>query len=151
MKKLVPGQWLGRDILDQDHIHGLERDAALNEFGHKMPRDKAEEKAYEDYVRNKRIAAASHHYRGNKAALSVGDMDSARKHHVMYELHLKALGMDPHGPVPPAVMNHVEEEPMKLYRFKPHHGDAFAIADAQEHSGESHGSSPESVPHPGSE
>lgn len=129
--KQVP-QWLGRPILSADDTHDLEQRAAVNEFSSKMPRHEAEEKAHQDYTRERRIDAAAHHLAGMRAAQGAGQMDEARKHGLLYELHLRSLGHEPIGPVPAEVkarMNEASSE--KLYRFKAHRGDLFALEAAK--------------------
>jgi hypothetical protein len=119
--------WLGRTIAHKDHVHELEHAAALNEFRDKMPRPEAEEKAHGDYVQRQHTEAAAHHLSGMKAAHASGDMEAARKHGVMYELHSKALGHKAVGPAHPDVLAHMEKKPGGVYKFKAHRGDLFAI------------------------
>lgn len=125
--------WLGRPILHPDHANDLETNAAVNEFGLKMPRDKAEEGAYLDYVKGQRQQAAGHHLAGMRAARAAGDMEAARKHGLMYKLHSEALGNEPVGPVHPEVAS--QEQGYKM-KFRPHRGDLFAL---------DHGKAPEGV------
>lgn len=119
--------WVGRSIAHEDHAKGLEMDAAMNEFGHKMPRAQAEEEAHKKYVENQHVEAAAHHLAGIKAAHGAGDMEAARKHGLMYNLHSKALGTDPVGPAHPSVVSSMEKTPAKVYKFKAHRGDLFAL------------------------
>jgi hypothetical protein len=124
--------WLGRPIVDAEDQHDLERRAAIHEFGSKMPRHEAEARAYEDYVRDRRLDAAAHHLAGVKAAQASGNMDEARKHGVLYELHMKALDLNPHGPVPPEVSSKLNgKDAPQIYRFKAHKGDHFALQDRE--------------------
>lgn len=124
---LTPPAWLGRPITHKDHAHELEMDAALNEFGpSRLPRSHAEEKAYQEYTKRQHTEAAAHHLAGMRAAHAAGDMESARKHSVMYGVHSKALGHDPVGPAHPSVAAHLQGNPGQV-RFKPHRGDLFAI------------------------
>lgn len=125
--------WLGRPILHPDHANDLETNAAVNEFGLKMPRDKAEEGAYLDYVKGQRQQAAGHHLAGMRAARAAGDMEAARKHGLMYKLHSEALGNEPVGPVHPEVAS--QEQGYKM-KFRPHRGDLFAL---------DHGKAPDGV------
>src|SRR5688572_17566757 len=82
--------WLSRPIVHDDHVRDLEHDAAINEFGHKMARPDAEEHAYQSYLKKQRTEAAIHHLKGIKAAAAAGDMEAARKHNLMYDIHSKA-------------------------------------------------------------
>lgn len=126
--QVVTPMWMGKyPIVRPEHEAELEREAAVREFGQKVPRERAEAEAHADYVRQRRVEASAHHLAGMKAASAAGDSEAARKHSLMYELHSKALGHEPVGPAHPAVAAHLKDNPAKVYRFKPHHGDVFAI------------------------
>ncbi len=126
-EKLKPPSWMGRPVTSKDHLQDLETEAAINEFGpSRMPRGQAEEHAYKGYVQKQHTEAAAHHLAGMRAAHASGDMESARKHSLMYGVHSKALGHDPVGPAHPSVAAHLEGNPGKV-KFKPHRGDLFAI------------------------
>lgn len=119
-------RWLDRyPVVHPDHIQELETEAAVNEFGRKLPREQAEAEAHSAYTKRQREAAMLHHLRGMQAADAAGAREDARKHSAMYQLHAKALGHDPVGPVPAAVLAHGESA-KPPYRFKPHKGDLFA-------------------------
>lgn len=119
-------KWQGRPVSHPDHVVHLEQAAALNEFHHKMPREMAEEKAHRDYRLEQHSRAAAHHLQGMKAAQGSGDMDSARKHGAMYDMHLRQLGHEPVGPVPDSVRAHLDHPDREsIYKFKPHKGDIF--------------------------
>jgi hypothetical protein len=128
--------WLGKPILDNAHVGQLELLAAANEFRDKLPRHQAEAKAYLDYVRDQRLEAAAHHLGGIKAASALGDMETARKHGTLYELHMKALGFNPMDAVPHEVMSKLNApgRPSQA-RFKAHAGDTFAVTDARQNDG----------------
>jgi hypothetical protein len=133
--------WLRKyPVAHPDHIQGLEQDAAVNEFGMKMPREKAEAEAYRKYQGQQHEQAAHHHLVGAAAARAAGDAESAAKHGMMYDMHVKALGHEPVGAVPPSILN---AGPSKLYRFKPHRGDVFALNPV--HAGD-HGQVSSSAP-----
>jgi hypothetical protein len=124
---LGAANWMGKPILYPDHHDELEQNAAVNEFALKMARPDAEHAAYGDYVKRQRVMAAAHHLEGMKAAHAVGDMESARKHGAMYNMHSKALGHEPVGPAHPDVVAHMQKQPSKVYKFKAHKGDLFAL------------------------
>lgn len=126
--------WLGRPILHEDDSHDLEMRAAVHEFGGKLPRHEAEAKAHEEYVKDWRLKASAHHLSGMRAAQGAGQMDEARKHGALYEMHMNALGLNPHGPVPPEVQSKLLEADggQSLYRFKAHRGDIYALNDHSE-------------------
>jgi hypothetical protein len=127
--KLELPMWANRPLAAHDHAQQLDLDAAVNEFGLKMPREQAEDEAYRQYlyhpVKGQHALAAYHHLAGMKAAHAAGDMDAARKHSLMYNLHAKALGK---SPVDAAreLSAHIKD-PAKVYKFKAHRGDAFAV------------------------
>lgn len=133
-------QWLGRPILDAAHGNDLEQRAAIHEFGpNRLPRHAAEEQAHKEYVREQRLTAAAHHLNGMKAAQAVGDMESARQHGMMYELHTKACGLDPMAPPSHEVTSKLRgETPPKVYRFKAHNGDLYALHDVPQDGMEKH-------------
>jgi predicted Zn-ribbon and HTH transcriptional regulator len=113
-------------VLEEAHGHDLDQRAAINEFHRKMPRDQAESAAHEDYRKEHSHRAAAHHLQGMKAAQSAGYMDEAKKHGEMYALHMKALGHDPMGPVPPEIKAQAEDPKFaKVYQFKNHGADTL--------------------------
>lgn len=126
-------QWLGRPILDPDHLHDLETRSAILEFGaDKLPRTEAEGRAWEEYRKDQHARAAAYHYMGVKAAQGSGNREDAHKHGAMYDLHVKALGLNSIGPVPPEVQHHVESpDKPNIYKFKAHKGDAFVLQSSK--------------------
>ena len=129
-----PKKWLDKyPILDDDHVHGLEARAALNEWAHKLPRHEAEAEAHKDYIKDQLTEGASHHYLGMKTAHAAGDTDSALKHGIMYKLALNALGHKDTIKPPPEVENKAKHTPSKgLYKFKYHPSDSLLLQDNQE-------------------
>jgi hypothetical protein len=128
-------------LVKPEHAQELEQNAAVNEFGKKMPRAQAEADAYKGYKERQHVEAAAHHLAGMQAARGAGDMEAARKHGLMYNLHSKAIGHEPVGPAHPDVVAHMNAGPSKVYKFKAHHGDQLALTP--EGSGE-----PASAPAP---
>ena len=125
--KLPKPMWLQRQILHPDHVQDLETRAAVHEFGSGIPREQAEQKAHEDYVREHRIQAAAHHLQGIRAATAAGDRDSAREHALQYQAHVGALGHEAVGPIPDEVvarMNHPDHK--GPYKFKGHAADTWS-------------------------
>ena len=123
-------QWLGRPIAHKDDTHDLETRAAIHEFHGQLPRHQAEQRAHDEYVKDKRLEAAAHHLSGLKAAQGAGQTEEARKHGALYELHLKALGHEPVGPVPPEVQQRLQAPDRdQLYRFRAHKGDVYALQE----------------------
>src|SRR6185312_13852134 len=127
--KLALPQWAGRAIAAHDHGQQLDLDAAVNEFGLKMPREQADDEAYKQYLYHphtgQHAQAAFHHLAGMKAAHAAGDKEAALNHSLMYNLHAKALGMTPVDAAR-ELSSHIKQPP-KVYKFKAHRGDAFAV------------------------
>lgn len=129
-------KWLDKyDIVDPTHVGDLETHSAINEFQHKMPRHEAEAKAYQDYIKERTVDSAAHHLTGMKAAQGAGDMDSARRHGIMYQTALKKLGHPEIGEPPPEVKNKMKHDPDKIYRYKGHEADSL-LAEPVEKSEE---------------
>ncbi len=122
--------WQGRPLVDAGHGSGLNQRAAILEFGHGLNREAAETQAYHEYARDQHLNAAAHHLMGSKAAKAVGAIDEARRHGELYAQHLKALGMEPIGPVPPEVTQR-EQSQKGLYRFRGHVADAQLVKPDQ--------------------
>ena len=132
-KKVELPSWLGKPIVDAAHVGDLEQRAAINEFHSKMPRSQAEKHAHEDYVKEQREKAAAHHLEGMKASMATANHEDARKHWALYDLHLKALGKESVGSVPPEIEKRMSEEGKKhIYKFKAHKGDLYALHQAHE-------------------
>lgn len=120
--------WLKRfPIVDQEHVPDLEQRAAIHEFGGKIPRHAAEEKAYQDYRHDQLVEAGAHHLVGMKAAHAAGATDQATKHGAMYVLALRALGHDNTISPPDEVATKAANTPSDVYHFKAHKGDAYSI------------------------
>ena len=125
--KLPKPMWLQRQILHPDHVQDLETRAAVHEFGSGIPREQAEQKAHEDYVREHRIQAAAHHLQGIRAATAAGDRDSAREHALQYQAHVGALGHEAVGPIPDEVVARMNHPDYKgPYKFKGHAADTWS-------------------------
>lgn len=118
--------WKDKPIVDPSHAHDLEQRTAMKEFNDKLPSAQAEEKAHEEYRREQHLQAAAKHFVGMKSARAAADHEEAKKHHIMYTLHLQQLGMNPSGALPKEVehyMSDAKQEP--FYRFQPHKADGF--------------------------
>lgn len=120
-------KWMDRKVLKDSDSKALNQRAAELEFKNKMPRDQAEDAAYKEYVKDNHKTAAAHHLQGIKGASSAGDMEEGRRHGLLYSLHMKALGHDPNGPVPPDIKS--VSDGGKFYKFKPHKADLFLLGD----------------------
>lgn len=117
--------WQGHPILHPDHTHGLERRAALLEFHHGLPRQEAEAQALKEYRAQHHAIAAAHHLQGLKAAHAIGSTEAAKRHHAMYQAHVKNMGVDPNGPPPPEVSQHLDGNAGRVYGFQNHGADIF--------------------------
>lgn len=125
-QKQVP-QWLGRPILDEADIPHLEADAGIREFIDRLPRQHAEEAAYQGYKREKALDAAAHHLSGIMAAHASGVPSAgavASDHGQAYADAMAVLGHDPTGPVPKEVLDR-RASSQPVHRFKKHPGDAL--------------------------
>lgn len=126
----APQKWQDRVILAAEHGPELDQRAAELEFKERMHRDAAEAQAYREYRKKHHTAAAAHHLRGMKAAQGSGDMDEARKHGAMYELHMSKLGDDPwREPSPELKAAMGAQDRQAAHKFKAHHGDAFVVEE----------------------
>lgn len=124
--------WQSRPILEADHVSDLESSAAQHEFRDRKPRQEAETLAHDSYRKKHSLEAGGHHFRAMKAAQASGDNDAAQKHAAMYGMHLRALGMDPYGPVPSEIKSRAEsDDKHTVTRFKPHPGDALLLQPTQ--------------------
>lgn len=125
-QKQVP-QWLGRPILDEADIPHLEAEAGIKEFRDRLPRQHAEEAAYQGYKREKALDAAAHHLVGILAAHASGVPAAgavASDHGQAYADAMAVLGHDPTGPVPKEVLDR-RASSQPVHRFKKHPGDAL--------------------------
>jgi hypothetical protein len=130
-------KWLDKyPVVDADHLQGLEQDAAIHEFGHKMPRHEAEARAHSEYRTSQLSEAAAHHLVGLTAAHAAGATDDAKKHAAMYGVALKALGHDDVMNPPPEVASKAKHTPAEVYKFRAHKGDAFALPEHKEETEE---------------
>jgi hypothetical protein len=120
-------QWQGKAIIDLDHHHDLERDAAANEFGHtRLDRKGAEDAAYRSYRLKQHGEAIRHHLKSLRAARSQGLHEEAEKHAALYGLHMKALGLKA-GSTPP---DHGQDDFEPVTSFKPHAADQLLVTTA---------------------
>lgn len=130
--KNIPS-WNGRKIVKEEDKHDLENRAAVYEFKNRMKRDDAEHRAHHEYKKDKHREAAAHHLAGMKAAQGAGSHDEARKHALMYQMHLEALHENPYGAVPADIAGLAEKQE-RFYKFKAHGGDAFLLQNKLEES-----------------
>lgn len=119
-------EWNGRKIAKEEDRHDLENRAALYEFKHRMTRSDAEHRAHHEYRQDKHREAAAHHLQGLKASQAAGDQEEGHKHGLMYQLHMKALGLDPMSAVPKEIQSLAEKQE-KFYKFRAHRGDVFLL------------------------
>jgi|ERR1700690_271851 len=137
MGQKVAPQWKGREILDPEDEKDLEVRSAIHEFSSKLPRHEAEEKAHNDYKRDKVIESAAHHLKGLKAAHAVGDIETARKHGICYKLAMDELGHKDLLSPPDEVTDKAKNSSDEIHHFKSHKGDYFTLP--KEAEGENQG------------
>ena len=120
--------WGGHPLLNAKDAEQLELAAAVHEFHHGKDRVSAEKAALDEYRRDSHAKAAAHHLMGMRAGQATGSQEDAKKHYDMYALHLKALGHEASGPVPPEVKRLTEGENVdRAYSFKGHGADQFLV------------------------
>lgn len=128
-----PQVWLNRfPVLDAEHVPGLEAGAAAHEFRNGLPREQAEARAHEDYLKERALDAAAHHLVGIRAAHGAGDDHAARQHGDAYAAAMQAAGHNPFSPPPGVVLDRVKDARSKLYSFKAHPADSLFAAPAAE-------------------
>lgn len=126
----APKKWQDRVILADEHGPELEQQSAELEFKDRMSRPAAEAQAYREYRKKHHTASAAHHLRGMRAAQGSGDMDEARKHAAMYELHMGKLGEDPwREPSKELKAAMGSDDKDAAHKFKAHPGDQFVVEE----------------------
>lgn len=125
-RKVNAPQWQGRSIAKDEDAHDLDQRAALYEFKHRMNRGDAEHRAHHEYKQDKHREAAAYHLQGMKASQASGSQEEGHKHGLLYQLHMKALGLDPMSAVPHEIQSLADKQD-KFYKFRPHRGDLFLL------------------------
>lgn len=129
--KIQAPMWKNRVILDESHAGDLESRAAIHQFTNKMDSEAADEAAHLDYKKDHHRQAAAKHFVGMKAARASADNEEARKHFIMFNLHMKALGLNPNAALPSEIESHITNTKEPFYRFSPHKADAFLFAKSE--------------------
>jgi hypothetical protein len=91
-----------------------------------MTRADAEHRAHHEYTKDKHREAAAYHLQGLKAAQAAGSQEEGHKHGLLYQLHMKKLGLNPMDAVPHEIQSLADKQD-KFYNFKPHRGDVFLL------------------------
>jgi hypothetical protein len=127
-KNEIPQNWNGQSVLSGDHIPELETDAYMAE-AQGLPRDLAAQQVYQQYKRKHHVQAAAMHYKGMKAAQSMGNPQEAQKHMLTYGLHVQAMGLDPYGATHPEILAAAQDPNLAIpYKFTAHPADAFLLS-----------------------
>lgn len=129
--KIKAPMWKNRVILDESHAGDLESRAAIHQFTNKMDSEAADEAAHSDYKKDHHRQAAAKHFVGMKAARASADNEESRKHFIMFNLHMKALGLNPNAALPSEIETHITNTKEPFYRFSPHKADAFLFAKSE--------------------
>ena len=118
--------WLGHyPVISDDHYADLEARAAVAEFRDKFPRELAERKAHEDYLKEYAYRAAAHHLLGTRSAAASGHDAAAKKHAQAYAAALKVAGHSPLSTPPQKVLDYIQDLKPQVYSFKSHPADAL--------------------------
>jgi hypothetical protein len=120
-------KWLDKyAVLDEAHIPGLESDAAINEFHHKMDRPASEAASHANYSKKHHLQSAAHHYAGLKAAEASNNREAALEHGYKLAIHRAALGEDHMSPVSDEIKSLAQTNfTPKTYSYQGHPGDAL--------------------------
>lgn len=134
--------WLGKYpvLQDEDH-HALEADSAINEFKLGMSKDRAEDQAHRDYLKQHALKAAAHHLQGMRVSMAANDEEAGKAHSTAFDAALKHAGL-PSGKVPKEVEDLISKEPSKLYSFKSHPADTFFLPKDEKGNVETKGEEP---------
>ena len=118
--------WLDHyPVISEDHHPDLDARAAVAEFRDKLPRELAERKAHEDYVKEHAYRAAAHHLLGTRAAVASGHDAAAKRHGEAYVAALEAAGHSAMDAPPQKVLDYIQDLKHQVYSFKGHPADAL--------------------------
>ena len=123
--------WNNRPISDEAHAHQLDKDSAVLELGERrLPREQAEQTAYDNHVLEQHRQAAAHHYHGMKISDAAGNTKDANRYSIIYTLNMEALGANPLAPLPPEIsqiVNKLKEKGDGKSNFTSHPGDLHVV------------------------
>ena len=126
MPKVNAPMWNGRKIVKEEDAHDLEQRSALYEFKHRMARADAEHRAHHEYTKDKHREAAGTTATVRLPIPAAGSQEEGHKHGLLYQLHMKKLGLDPMDAVPHEIQSLADKQD-KFYKFKAHRGDVFLL------------------------
>lgn len=120
--------WLNKyQLMNPKDSAELEKNSAIYQFHKGLARELAEAKAYEDYKKEKQMEAAAYHLAGMKMAQGAGDMEACKKHGMLYDMHMKSMGLDPYNTLSKDFIELVNKVKPTKYKFSSHKADIFAI------------------------
>jgi hypothetical protein len=97
--------------------------ASRHEFiGGKSSND-SEKQAHDDYLKERAIEVAAHHYLGMRAAVAANSHAAAKRHGVAYAAAMKHLGLSATDIPPKEVLDKTKD--LNSYSFKSHDADEF--------------------------
>ncbi len=129
----MENKWLDKyNILDPADADGLEINAAQHEFRGGLPREQAEQKAHEQYLKNHALDSAAYHYLGMRAALAAQHQTAAKQHGAAYTLAMKHLGLNPLDRPPQEILERVKDVDKSPYKFSAHKADDFFVPQIPE-------------------
>jgi len=108
----------------EDHDQ-LEANSAINEFRGGLPKEEAESKAHQDYLKNHAMDSAAFHYIGMRCATAAQHEPAAKKHGAAYSLAMKHLGLNPLDAPPKEILDRVKDVEKSPYKFSAHAADSF--------------------------
>lgn len=124
--KVVNPKWLDSyTILKPEDEDLLSTIAAQHEFRGGHIKEEAEQKAYEDYLRNHALDSAAHHYIGMRAAIAANNTNAAKQHGVAFAAAMNHLGHNPVDVPPKEIMDRVKDIEKNPYKFIPHSSDVL--------------------------
>ena len=124
--KVIRPKWQDRyEVLAPEDNDALETKAAIHEFRGGLPKEQSEEKAYEDYLKDKALDSSAHHYIGMRAATASHHEPAAKKHGTAYTAAMKHLGYNPLEAPPKEVLDRAKDIEKNPYKFTPHKADGF--------------------------
>jgi hypothetical protein len=118
------GKWRNHySVLSPDDHAVLDTAAARHEFIGGKTSGEAEQQAHGDYLKNKAIEVAAHHYLGMRAAIAANNTVASKLHGIAYAAAMKHLGLSATDKPSQEILDKAKDS--KTYSFKAHDADEF--------------------------